>query len=263
MEFAALLDKVRQQDSLTIPASWGQGRTVFGGLSAALVYEAMRLNVKDARPIRSLAITFVGPLLVDTPVSFEVKVLREGKSVSQVLGQAVQNGQVMVLVQGSFGHGRPSQVAVSGLAAPQYPHWQQIPEARFRDEKMPPFVRYLGVRWAEGDPPATQSQSRSIGGWVRFRDCSKQPLDIAHLLALVDAWPPATLSHLTERVPSSSLTWTIEFVQPQPLLSTEDSCAYRAEIEYAADGYGHISAGLWDDRGQLLALSRQVATLFG
>lgn len=42
------------------------------------------------------------------PISLEVEVLREGKAVSTLLGRAVQGGQVVTLVQGSFGAGRPS-----------------------------------------------------------------------------------------------------------------------------------------------------------
>jgi acyl-CoA thioesterase len=49
--------------------------------------------------VRSLAITFVGPVEPEVPVSFEVDVMREGKAVSQVLGRAMQKGQVVTLIQ--------------------------------------------------------------------------------------------------------------------------------------------------------------------
>lgn len=263
MHFAQLIEQVRDAQTVSIPAVWGQGRTVFGGLSVAMVYEAMRLKIADARPIRSLAVTFVGPLMVDEPVRFEVQVLREGKSVSQVLGKAIQNGAVQVLVQGSFGHSRESLVSVKALPTPDFAPWQQCPNPVFKPESMPAFVQYLAVRWAQGQPPASNSRERFIGGWVQLRDAPLQTLDVTHILALVDAWPPATLSHLPERKPSSSLTWTIEFVQPLAQLTTDDWCAYQAEIEHAVDGYGHIAARLWAPDGSLIALSRQTVTLFG
>src|SRR5690606_31291370 len=94
MTLSELINAVRANPlDVTVPASWGQGRAGFGGLAAALVYEAMSAKVPEDRPVRSLAITFVGPLLVDVPVRFEAEVLREGKAVSQMLGRAVQNGQ--------------------------------------------------------------------------------------------------------------------------------------------------------------------------
>ncbi len=65
------------------------------------------------------------------------------------------------------------------------------------------------------------------------------------------------------RGPGSSLTWTIEFIQPAAELSSADWCLYRAEIEHARDGYGHVAAALWSAEGALLAISRQTVTVFG
>ena len=85
MIFSEMLDAVRRDPAaVTIPAEWGQGRASFGGLVAALAFEAMRAKVPEGRPVRSLAITFVGPVAPDVPVSFQAEVLREGKAVSQM-----------------------------------------------------------------------------------------------------------------------------------------------------------------------------------
>ncbi|OYU87823.1 MAG: hypothetical protein CFE45_24655 [Burkholderiales bacterium PBB5] len=89
---------------------------------------------------------------------------------------------------------------------------------------------------------------------------SKPP---AGLALMGDAWPSAVQPHLSTPAPGSSLTWTIEFVQPFPALTTEDWCMYQAEVEHARDGYGHIAAGLWSPSGELIALSRQTVTVFG
>ena len=127
----------------------------------------------------------------------------------------------------------------------------------------PEFTRFLAMRWGEGGIPFSSTPARHMGGWVRLRsDVSYDKVTEAHLLALVDAWPPAVLSHLSKPAPGSSLTWTIEFVHPIPSLTTHDWCLYRAEIEHALDGYGHIAARLWTADGQLLALSRQTTTVF-
>ncbi|HCT6274109.1 TPA: thioesterase family protein, partial [Pseudomonas aeruginosa] len=40
-------------------------------------------------------------------------------------------------------------------------------------------------------------------------------------------------------------------------------CRYLAEIEEARDGYGHVAARMWSADGQLLAISRQMVTVFG
>ncbi|WPN59690.1 thioesterase family protein [Pseudomonas sp. P9_31] len=272
MRFSDLLDAVRSQpQEVSIPAEWGQGRASFGGLIAALQYEAMRAKVPADRPVRSLAITFVGPVEPDVPVSFEVDVLREGKAVSQVLGRALQKGQVVTLVQGSFGASRPSEVVVTANPAPEMKHWDDCQELPYLKGVTPEFMRYLAMRWSVGGMPFTGNKSRDMGGWVRLRgdgdgdgdgEGEGEAVSEAHILALVDAWPPALLSHLKKPAAGSTLTWTIEFVQPLLALSTLDWCKYLVDIEHAADGYGHAAAKLWSEDGQLIAMSRQTVTIF-
>ncbi|UVE19345.1 thioesterase family protein [Pseudomonas sp. LS44] len=264
MKFSELKQAVRgSASSVVVPGSWGQGRAGFGGLAAALVYEAMRARVPAERPVRSLAITFVGPLTVDVPVSFEVEVLREGKAVSQVLGRAVQDGQVVTLVQGSFGGSRESVIDVPAEPAPQMRPAAECSELPYLKGVTPEFTQHLAMRWAVGGMPFSNVANRQMGGWVRFRTESEdRPVDEADLLALVDAWPPALLQFLSARAPGSSLTWTIEFVQPVPTVSTFDWCQYLADIDYARDGYGHVAAKLWSPSGELVAISRQTVTVF-
>ncbi|NKQ10700.1 acyl-CoA thioesterase [Pseudomonas sp. SST3] len=265
MTFSELINAVRDNPAnVTVPATWGQGRAGFGGVVAALVHEAMQAQVPDGRPVRSLAITFVGPLLVDTPVSFEAEVLREGKAVSQVLGRAVQNGQVVTIIQGSFGAARDSAIRVAAEPAPVMPSVEECQELPYVPGVAPEFTRYLAMRWGIGGMPFSGNTSREMGGWVRLRgEVEREPVTVSHLLALVDAWPPAVLSHLKSFAPGSSLTWTIEFIQPVPQIDTHDWCRYRAVIEHAQDGYGHCAAALWSAEGELVALSRQTVTVFG
>lgn len=265
MTFSELLQAVRNDpDALAIPSLWGQGRASFGGLVAALAFEAMRAKVPEGRPVRSLAITFVGPVAADVPVSFQAEVLREGKAVSQLCLRAVQDGQVVTMVQGSFGAARESAVDVAPLSAPRIEPAEACTELPYVRGVTPEFTRFLAMRWGIGGMPFTHNKSRQMGGWVRLRgEQQPQALSEAHLLALVDAWPPAVLPHLKSPVPGSSLTWTIEFVQPLQQLTTEHWCLYRAEIEHARDGYGHIAAALWSPGGELIALSRQTVTVFG
>ncbi|WLH34049.1 thioesterase family protein [Pseudomonas sp. FP2196] len=263
MRFCDLLDAVRRQPELTIPAEWAQGRASFGGLVAALQYEAMRARVPAERPVRSLAITFVGPVEPEVPVSFEVDVLREGKAVSQVLGRAMQNGQVVTLVQGSFGASRASEVVVPALPAPQMKPWDDCQELPYIKGVTPEFMRHLAMRWSVGGLPFTGNTSRDMGGWVRLRgDVKEEPVTESHILALVDAWPPSLLPHLKKVAAGSTLTWTIEFVQPLRDVSTLDWCKYQVETEYAVDGYGHAAAKLWNAEGELIAMSRQTVTIF-
>lgn len=265
MTFSDLLAAVRDNPlSVTVPPAWSQGRACFGGLMAALQYEAMRAQVPQERSVRSLAITFVGPAEPGVPIAFEVEILREGKAVSQVLGRAMQSGQVMMLVQGSFGAPRESVIAVESEPAASLKPVEESQELPFISGMMPAYLKFMEVRWALGGLPFSGTPSRAIGGYARLRGSAEgERATEAHILALVDTWPPAVLPHLRTPAPGSSLTWTIEFIQPQPVMTTLDWCAYRAVIEHARDGYGHTAAMLWTVTGELVAISRQTVTVFG
>ncbi len=52
----------------TIPADWMQGRTTYGGLSAALALVAAQQLADDLPPLRSATVNFVGPLAGDVEV---------------------------------------------------------------------------------------------------------------------------------------------------------------------------------------------------
>ncbi len=263
MEFAAILDQLERNDyrQVDVPAEWAQGRATFGGLVAALVYSAMRSKVSDGRPVRSLAISFVGPVAPGA-VQLEVEVLREGRAVVQVEGRALQDGQVAAVVLGSFGAPRESAVAVTADPAPQVAAVEKCQQLPFIPKLSPTFAQYFEYRWAIGHMPFTGSRERKMGGWMRFSE-PQGKVDEAQLLGLVDAWPPAVLPMLESPAPGSSLTWTIEFVQPAPAVSPEDYLLYEAEVEHARDGYGHVAARVWNAQGELVALSRQTVTVFG
>lgn len=139
---------------------------------------------------------------------------------------------------------------------------QSAPELPYIKGITPEFMRHVALRWAIGGLPFTGNASRQMGGWVRLRDVEQGPVNESHLLALVDAWPPSLMPFLKQPAAGSTLTWTIEFVQPTPTLSTLDWCRYCVETEHAKDGYGHASAALWTAEGELLALSRQTVTVF-
>ncbi|QEY63622.1 thioesterase family protein [Metapseudomonas lalkuanensis] len=265
MNFSELIQAARRYPGeMVVPATWGQGRAVFGGVVAALAFEAMRAKVEPGRPVRSLAMTFVGPLEPEVPANFEAELLREGKAVSQVFCRVVQKGQVVALVQGSFGGSRQSVVQLEAEPAPEMKPVADCFELPFIPGVTPEFTRHLAMRWSIGGLPFSNSRERDMGGWVRFRgDVVKEVVTESHLLALVDAWPPATVPHLPSPVPGSTLTWTIEFVQPLPKLDTHDWCKYRARIEHARDGYGHAAAALWSPEGELVAMSRQTVVVFG
>lgn len=250
------------EGTLSIDSSWGQGRAMFGGLVASLAFEGMRAVVSPGRPMRSLQVSFVGPVEADVPLVVDAELLREGKSVSQVLARLVQNGETRLMALGSFGGDRDSDVSVAPQAAPDAPDPDQCVSLPFREGLSPAFTQHIEMRWAFGSLPFTGQRHLEMGGWMRFRQPPQEITD-AHIVALVDAWPPAVLPHLSRPAPASSLSWALDIMHPRPEIGADEWLLYRATIDQAGSGYGHAQAKIWTARGELVALSRQTVTVFG
>ncbi len=264
MNFEALVNQIKNNElpsKLTIPSSWSQGRTVFGGLSAALLYVAMRKEVESERVLRSMNTSFVAPLQVELPLIIEVEVLRKGGSVSQLLARAIQNEQTCVLVQASFGKDRESRITVDskdrhrliepekGLIAPQI------------EGVTPSFLKHFEISACKGQMPFSNSSNHDLGGWIRFSDMTTEPKD-EHLIAMIDAWPPTVLQMFNDLAPASSLSWNLEFIHPHAPLKNTSWFAYEAHTRQAASGYAHTEANIWNEHGDLIAISRQAVVAF-
>ena len=100
---------------------------------------------------------------------------------------------------------------------------------------------------------------------MRFNDCSG-PLTEAHLVALIDSWPPATLQKLKSVAPCASITWSLELLDSPSAgdapLQANDWLYYEVDIAEAHGGYAHTTARIYRADGSLLALSRQLVVVY-
>ncbi|WP_218309544.1 acyl-CoA thioesterase [Alteromonas antoniana] len=244
-----------------IPDTWAQGRTAFGGVSAGMVYKAIVRQVHDARLLRSFTTNFVGPLALDTPFTIEVTRLREGSNVSQFSGQIVQNGKICVFCQACFGKARKSGIKVEcserhGMEIPKKGKFiPQIPKVT------PRFVRNFDLSIDKGGLPFSWKKDSVYHGFMRFKQPPERITD-AHVITLIDAWPPTLLQMMKFPAPASTVSWNIEFIHPHHEVSGTDWFAYQCHTRQAADGYGHTEATIWNAHGDVIALSRQTVAVF-
>ena len=265
MQIDTLFDSCRsaQMDAAApqVSKDWTQGRTVYGGLSAGMVYAAIADKVQNAGLLRAIAVNFVGPLLAEQPFSIAVELLRQGKSTTQVSARVIQNDNIAIVCLATLGHPRQSKIQVSSAAS----HTMQVPmKGNFLPQIpkiTPKFLKHFELAKVQGSFPFTGSRDHHIHGWMRFKQAPKEITD-AHIITLIDAWPPATLQRLRWPAPASTMSWHIEFIHPAPVLAPQDWLAYQANTRQASGGYSHIEANVWDQRGNLLAISRQVVTVF-
>ncbi|HLR17555.1 MAG TPA: thioesterase family protein [Alcanivoracaceae bacterium] len=239
-----------------IPAGWTQGRACFGGLIAAIMYRRLQALVPD-RPPRSLFVSFVGPVAAGD-IELNAEVLRTGGSVTQAECKIIQDGEVVAVMQAAFGLPRESRIRVAGPKAPDMKPLEKAFKLPFVEGISPEFLRFFELRWATKPLPFSKSKEGYLGGWIRFRE--KTNIDHSAMLALIDAWAPAVMPMYRGPAPSSSLTWTIEFVQNDWV--DNDWWQFHAETEHAADGYCVTQGQIWTEQGELIALTRQTVTIY-
>ncbi len=262
--FADLMDQVQDitgKIPLNVPPDWMQGRTVYGGLVAAMVLKSMRGHVPQERKIRTLLFTFIGPLNSD-PFFIQTRVLRSGKSVTTIESRVIQNDNICSTAVGSFGGDRDSRIQIAPVKRLEMPAPSKALELPYIKDLTPAFTRHFDYRWAVGDLPFSGKGGDALGGWINFReetDC----LTEEWLVALADAWPTPVLAMLTQPAAASTMTWALEFVHLNRITCSENEWwAYHCTVDSAERGYVHERSTVWDPEDRLAVLSYQTTTVF-
>ena len=261
MTFDEYLQLTSTDQPIEIQADWGQGRTTFGGMSAALILSKMAKEIEPSKALRSINVSFCGPVLVNEPVSIETQLLSSGKSISQLIGTAIQDQKVKTHVSACYGTERTSGIHLpvekrADLGKPGagncLPYIKGV---------TPEYTQNVELCWTQGGAPFSNTKETRLSGWARLKQTPERFED-EHLLAIIDAWPPAVLPMLSKPAPTSSVTWSVEFVHARPHLDADDWVFYSCDIVQAENGYAHTEARIYHPNGDLIALSRQLVTIY-
>ncbi|MCJ9428127.1 thioesterase family protein [Kordiimonas marina] len=240
-----------------VSASWMQGRAAFGGLAAALAVTGMREVLPEEKTIRSLMVSFVGPVPAG-PVTVDARLARAGRNVSQASAEVRDGDAVCVQALAAFGQARDTESAAATAVFKPEPR-DSVPAVAMGPMR-PPFLQYFDVHWTGGGIPLSGSKDRRLGKWVRHKeDLSAWPVE--RIVAIADIPPPVMMSHYTKPVVSSSLSWSLEFVR-DPHEVTAEWFYLDYVLEHAADGYSQQSGTIFTEDGELVALSRQCMVYF-
>lgn len=259
--FEDFIASARSGNTAQISADWGQGRTAFGGLLAAMTCAHGQPLLETIRPLRSIAVTFSAPLQTDTPFTLESELIANGRSISHVQSRARQEGKICCVVNACYALSRESAVTVPGQTLNVKPSYSAGKELPYIPGIVPAFTQHIDFRYTAGGLPFTGSQATELNGYMKFRAQPTQMDDLA-ILALVDAWPPAVLPMLKGPAPASSVTWEMEFIQPRPELPLDLALFYKVQIKEARDGLAHTEAKIYAPSGELIALSRQLVAIY-
>jgi len=239
-----------------IPTNWMQGRTTYGGLSAALCLEAVQRTYPELPPLRSAHVSFAGP--VGGTVSISTKLMRQGGSVCFISAELQGEKGLATHVVFCFGSSRPSRIDQDFMSFPDLPSPQES-EDFFTSAQRPPFTHQFDCLLAEGDRPITGSKQSTVSLWVRHKD--KAANNLVGLLSLADMPPPALLPMFEEFKPVSSMTWSMNFLTEN--IDTQDGWWLLKSIaEHGRDGYSSQNMEVWNSHGQLVIAGRQNVAMF-
>jgi len=205
VNFDELMTVAKRDGTLSAPASWSQGRTVFGGLSAALLCDAMSANIDEGRRLRYLKTAFLKPLTADKPFEILAEQDSSGRTLTTCSGQIVQDGAVRVAAQANFVTPLESTLEITPFVAPQLKAPGSEGALHMRGPQLPVFTQHFDFHAVTEGLPFQGHEVPELGGWMRFED-PPSAFHKPHLVCLIDTWPPAAVPYMTRMAPLSTIS---------------------------------------------------------
>ncbi|ADM10047.1 hypothetical protein PB2503_09974 [Parvularcula bermudensis HTCC2503] len=251
MATPALIDCL-SADAPTVPERWMQGRTAYGGYSAALALRAARAHAAADAHLRSVQIAFVSPLT--GPLTQKAVTLREGRSTLFV--RADLKTEQGVGLAGTFVFARPQEAAATYETATFPAEMTPVSDAKDvpRLSIMPRFIENFDLRHGGA------AQRGVFQWWVRLREGAGLDRE-TRLCLLGDALPPAALS-LGPAAAVSSVTWQMNF-HPNPANVDSEWWLLRSRTTSLGLGGSHQWMELWAEDGTAMVSGVQQIAVFG
>lgn len=193
--------------------SWASLVGMHGGATAALVVRAAE-NVVPGRAVRTVAATFLRPGVLG-PAQIDIEVLRNGRSLSTIVGRVLQGGReaarVTVTLAAGGHRGEWTAPPGTGVVRP-------APLAECVEFTPPPGIRHFEQARLLLDPAAIPGEGvddARVAGHVR--PLEPRPIDAAWLTVVGDWFPPAPFRRCEPPVGGVSIDYTIHIHRVLPV----------------------------------------------
>jgi acyl-CoA thioesterase len=233
----------------TIGDEWLQGRTAYGGASAAVALIAAKRVFPDLPPLRSAQIAFVGPLAGDIRVT--PALLRRGKNSAFVACDVIGSDGVGLRALFLFMASRESAIAYEELPAP---------EAANPDDNPVDPVKLPQGFLTNFDLSHWDNRAAGFTRWARLRERAGLDPEV-ELISIADALPPAAMALAKAWGPISTTTWQLNLVTDAPV--TRDGWwLLGADTLHAGHGSSSQNMTIWNRDGAAVATATQSVALF-
>jgi hypothetical protein len=242
--------------TVEFPERWTMGPGfAHGGYLMAVALGAATSAAAHADPVTMTA-HFVRPGKVGTG-SVATRVVKEGRSLSTVEADVIQNGDVAVATITTFGDlSGATNIRFQSVPFPDLPDIENcVPPDRSQNPLIPRMVDNLDLRLSPSSVAfalgATLEDAR-MEGFVGFAD--GRPIDFTSLPMFADALPPPVFNvgAFAPWTPTVELTLHIRRRPSGSRLAV----AFRTELIGGA--LFESSGTLWNEEGKLVAMSRQL-----
>jgi acyl-CoA thioesterase len=237
----------------TIPETWLQGRTSYGGLSAALALHAAQQSDEDLPPLRSALVAFIGPLSGE--VTIRASRLRRGRNAAFIQADVESEAGLGLRATFVFMSAVESKLDYQVGQAPAFP----VPgpdDTTFKGNSAVSFAQNFELLDRRDETVGPAEWLR----WVRLNE--REGLDpMVELMAVADCLPPAALKLIGGPAPCSSMTWQVNILGPAPV-TTDGWWLLRTNADYAKAGSSSQEMMIWNADGQPIAEQMQSVAIF-
>jgi len=241
---------------LVISDLWNVGSIPNGGYLMAHCAKAMASQLEHKHPISVTAYYLDKTDNAVAELAFEP--LRQGKSVSTISARLMQTGEERIRFTAAFSDlSRTKGENYVEEHAPQIAEFSKClpvadiaPHLRMYDQFNMRFDPAC-CGWNQGKFP----DKAEMNAWVEFKD--KSPFDVFSLLMVPDMLPPVIFT----RYGANGWVPTIEMTVNVRALPECSRLQVRARTRYMTQGLLEEDVEIWDDKGNILVLSRQLAKL--
>lgn len=252
-QILAAFAPVDQGYTVEIPSTWMQGRTAYGGLSAALGLYAAQQSEEDLPPLRSAQISFIGPLAGE--VTITTKLLRRGRTAAFIQADIHSEKGLGLRAIYVFMKALESEVDYAHHDAPNI--GPPPPEEDLRSGPSEFFTHHF--QYSESRNPDEEGKPR-FTRWLRLAE--RDGIDpMVELMVMGDSLPPAAVALQSRGAPVSSINWFANILEPVPV--TKDGWwLARSESDLARHGNSSQQMGLWSTDGTAVLAGMQSVALF-
>ncbi len=260
MNIDEILSFIREGREILIPDTWAQGRTIFGGLTAAILCEATAKETESNRKLTNFSINFIRPFETLKPFEIKVETQVNGKRVTIKSASIIQEGKIRAAARADYVLPLESRVIIDTFTPPQLKEKNSCIYAQ--DDDWPPFFRNFDNHIATKGFPFRGPSIPEMGGWMGF----KEPLNKitnSHLICMIDSWAPTASIYYRGAKPVSTLSWNIHFSNTGHVFLPNDHLGYLSKINFGENGLSSSQADIWEPGGKLLAKSFQTNIIYG